>query len=91
MISKAEIVIGGIRDKYPAPESITRSAVLKTHAIDQFAFSARLLQLLYSMQVCGFLYLSLVISGAHDYTLSYKTLHILSPFLLLLNGCVALS
>lgn len=51
MISKAEIVVGGVRDKYPAPESITRSAVLKTHAIDQFAFSARLLQLLYSLQV----------------------------------------
>uniref|UniRef100_A0A0P4WBW4 Dynactin subunit 1 n=1 Tax=Scylla olivacea TaxID=85551 RepID=A0A0P4WBW4_SCYOL len=50
MISKAEIVIGGIRDKYPVPENIDRSAVLKTHAIDQYAFSARLLQLLYSMQ-----------------------------------------
>ncbi|KAG0725011.1 Dynactin subunit 1 [Chionoecetes opilio] len=50
MISKAEIVVGGIRDKYPVPEDISRSAVLKTHAIDQYAFSARLLQLLYSMQ-----------------------------------------
>lgn len=51
MISKAEIVIGGIRDKYPVPENIDRSAVLKTHGVDQYAFSARLLQLLYSMQV----------------------------------------
>lgn len=50
MISKAEIVVGGVRDKYPAPESITRPAVLKSHAIDQFAFSARLLQLLYFLQ-----------------------------------------
>lgn len=50
MISKAEIVIGGIRDKYPVPENIDRSAVLKTHGVDQYAFSARLLQLLYSMQ-----------------------------------------
>lgn len=56
MISKAEIVVGGVRDKYPAPETITRSAVLKTHAIDQYAFSARLLQLLYSMQVWGFIW-----------------------------------
>ena len=50
LICKAEIVIGGLRDKYPQPETIDRTSILKSHAVDQFSFSARLLQLLYMLQ-----------------------------------------
>lgn len=51
MVWKAEIVIGGLRDKYPSPETIDRNTVLKSHSVEQFAFASRLLQLLYALQV----------------------------------------
>ncbi|XP_066951384.1 dynactin subunit 1 isoform X6 [Macrobrachium rosenbergii] len=50
MIWKADIVVGALRDKYPIPENIDRNAVLKSHSVEQYAFSSRLLQLLYSLQ-----------------------------------------
>ncbi|XP_069184912.1 dynactin subunit 1 isoform X4 [Procambarus clarkii] len=50
MIWKADIVVGGIRDKYPVPDVIDRNTVLKSHQVEQYAFSSRLLQLLYTMQ-----------------------------------------
>ncbi|XP_042217203.1 dynactin subunit 1-like isoform X5 [Homarus americanus] len=50
MIWKAEIVVGGVRDKYSSPEVIDRKSVLKTHSVEQYAFSSRLLQLLYTLQ-----------------------------------------
>ncbi|XP_047471228.1 dynactin subunit 1-like isoform X3 [Penaeus chinensis] len=50
MVWKAEIVIGGLRDKYPAPETIDRNTVLKSHTVEQYAFASRLLQLLYALQ-----------------------------------------
>lgn len=51
MVWKAEIVIGGLRDKYPAPDTIDRNTVLKSHSVEQYAFASRLLQLLYALQV----------------------------------------
>ncbi|XP_069980801.1 dynactin subunit 1 isoform X6 [Penaeus vannamei] len=50
MVWKAEIVIGGLRDKYPAPDTIDRNTVLKSHSVEQYAFASRLLQLLYALQ-----------------------------------------
>ncbi|XP_071536927.1 dynactin subunit 1 isoform X2 [Panulirus ornatus] len=50
MIWKADIVVGGLRDKYPAPEVIDRNMVLKSHSVEQYAFSSRLLQLLYTLE-----------------------------------------
>lgn len=50
LIWKADIVVGGVRDKYPAPAVIDRNAILKSHSVEQYAFSSRLLQLLYTLQ-----------------------------------------
>lgn len=50
MVWKADIVVGGIRDKYPVPDTIDRNAIIKSHAVEQYAFSSRLLQLLYTLQ-----------------------------------------
>ncbi|KAK3872406.1 hypothetical protein Pcinc_022506 [Petrolisthes cinctipes] len=48
--SKVEIVVSGVRDRHPAPETIDRPAVLRTHTVEQYTHSARLLQLLYTLQ-----------------------------------------
>ncbi|XP_076067204.1 dynactin subunit 1-like isoform X5 [Oratosquilla oratoria] len=50
LVWKAEILVGGLREKYPAPDTIDRTSIIKTHTVDQYAFASRVLQLLYILQ-----------------------------------------
>ncbi|KAF2367871.1 CAP Gly-rich domain [Trinorchestia longiramus] len=51
VIWKADVVLNGVQ-KFSEPETIDRPGVLKTHAVDQFAFACRLQQLLHTVQSC---------------------------------------
>ncbi|XP_037076983.1 dynactin subunit 1-like [Pollicipes pollicipes] len=48
---KAEILLAQLRDKYPPPATVDKAAVLKTHAVEQYCFGARLVHLLLALQV----------------------------------------
>lgn len=50
IVWKAEILIGQIREKYSPPESITKEAVMKNHAVEQYSFATHLIFLLLSLQ-----------------------------------------
>lgn len=50
MITKAEILASQVKEKFPSPENISKDTVLKTHKIDQYSFSNRLLYQLYFLQ-----------------------------------------
>lgn len=54
MIWKADIIIGGLRDYQTPLEIIDRAAILKSHAVDQYSFASRMLQMLYMLQVMLF-------------------------------------
>lgn len=47
---KTEILHTQIREKWPAPEEITKDALLKSHAIEQYGFGCRMAHLLLSLQ-----------------------------------------
>ncbi|XP_013781002.1 dynactin subunit 1-like isoform X2 [Limulus polyphemus] len=50
IIAKAEILATQVREKFPAPEEITKSIVLKTHQVEQHSFASRLLHLLFKLR-----------------------------------------
>ncbi|GBN86265.1 Dynactin subunit 1 [Araneus ventricosus] len=50
MITKSEILASQVKEKFPSPEEITKDVILKSHKIDQYAFSNRLLYQLYFLQ-----------------------------------------
>ncbi|XP_043222013.1 dynactin subunit 1-like isoform X2 [Amphibalanus amphitrite] len=47
---KAEILLAQLRDRFPAPSTIDKTAVLKTHTVEQYCFGARLIHLLLALQ-----------------------------------------
>ncbi|XP_069679025.1 dynactin subunit 1 isoform X4 [Periplaneta americana] len=51
LLWKAEILLSQVRDKFPSVEKIDRAAVLKGHAVQQFAFKSRLGHYVYSLQM----------------------------------------
>lgn len=51
LVWKAEVVMGGVA-KFPLPETFDRATVLRSHAVDQYAFACRLRHLLHSLQSC---------------------------------------
>ncbi|XP_042867894.1 dynactin subunit 1-like isoform X14 [Penaeus japonicus] len=75
MVWKAEIVVGGLRDKYPAPETIDRNSVLKSHSVEQYAFASRLLQLLYALQALLHQYEQVLNTCSVDVFLKLGTLY----------------
>ncbi|CAL4061348.1 unnamed protein product, partial [Meganyctiphanes norvegica] len=75
MIWKAEIVVGGLRDKYPQPETIDRSSVMKSHGVEQYAAAARLLQLFYTLQALLHQYEYVLGSTSVDNFLKLGTLY----------------
>lgn len=50
LVWKAEVVMGGVA-RFPQPETFDRATVLRSHAVDQYAFACRLRHLLHSLQV----------------------------------------
>lgn len=50
MITKSEILATQVKEKFTCPEAVTKESVLKTHKVDQYAFSNRLLYQLYFLQ-----------------------------------------
>lgn len=52
LLWKAEILLSQVRDKFPPVEKIERIAVVRDHAVEQFAFKSRLGHYVYSLQVC---------------------------------------
>jgi dynactin 1 len=52
LLWKAEILLSQMRDKFPPVEKIDRVAVVRGHAVEQFAFKSRLSHYIYSLQVC---------------------------------------
>ncbi|XP_076372177.1 dynactin subunit 1-like isoform X2 [Tachypleus tridentatus] len=50
IIAKAEILATQVREKFPSPEEITKSVVLKTHQVEQHSFASRLLHLLFKLR-----------------------------------------
>ncbi|KAK7069216.1 Dynactin subunit 1 [Halocaridina rubra] len=75
MVWKADIVVGAVRDKYPLPGTIDRNAVLKSHAVEQYAFSSRLLQLLYTLQALLHQYQQVLNSCSVEVFLKLGTLY----------------
>ena len=52
LLLKSEILLSQVRDKFPHVEKIDRVAVVRDHAVEQFAFKSRLSHYVYSLQVC---------------------------------------
>lgn len=50
IVTKAEILASQIREKFPAPDEITKDTVLKSHKVDQYTFANRLLYRIYYLQ-----------------------------------------
>ncbi|XP_044753810.1 dynactin subunit 1 isoform X2 [Coccinella septempunctata] len=50
LITKTEILLGQVKDKFPVVEKITRPAILKEHAIEQYAFRCRVAFYIYALQ-----------------------------------------
>jgi len=50
LLWKAEILLSQVRDKFPPIEKIERIAVVRDHAVEQFAFKSRLGHHVYSLQ-----------------------------------------
>ncbi|KAK9712383.1 Dynein associated protein [Popillia japonica] len=49
-IHKTEILLGQIRDKFPSVDKVDRTAVIKGHAVEQYAFRCRLSYYIYALQ-----------------------------------------
>ncbi|OQR74468.1 dynactin subunit 1-like, partial [Tropilaelaps mercedesae] len=49
IIAKCDILAAQLREKFPAPEYITRALVLKTHTIEQYTYGCMMLFLLYTL------------------------------------------
>lgn len=62
LLWKAEILLAQVRDRFLAIEKIDRIAVVRGHAVEQFAFKSRLCYYVYSLQV-GVLYLFSPLAG----------------------------
>jgi dynactin 1 len=58
LLWKAEILLSQVRDKFPHVEKIDRVAVVRGHAVEQFAFKSRLSHYVYSLQVCMYAFVS---------------------------------
>ncbi|XP_065173982.1 dynactin subunit 1 isoform X2 [Atheta coriaria] len=50
MICKTDLLLGQLRDKFPAVEKIDRNAVIKGHAVEQYSFRCRLSYYIYALQ-----------------------------------------
>lgn len=72
LITKSEILLGQVKDKFPIIEKISRPAILKEHAIDQYAFRCRVAYYIYALQTI-----------LHQY---YYSLNICRPEVLLKIG-----
>lgn len=50
LIHKADILLGQIKDKFPAVDKIDKAAVLKGHAVEQFSFRCRMAYYIFGLQ-----------------------------------------
>ncbi|KAK9873195.1 hypothetical protein WA026_021428 [Henosepilachna vigintioctopunctata] len=50
LIHKTEILLGQVKDKFAVVDKVERQAILKGHAIEQFAFRCRVLYYIYALQ-----------------------------------------
>ena len=53
LLRKAEILLSHKQDKFPPVVKIERIAVVRDHAVEQFAFKSGLSHYVYSLQVCS--------------------------------------
>lgn len=51
LLHKTEILLGQIRDKFPAVDKIDRAAIMKGHAVERYEFRCRLSCHIYAIQV----------------------------------------
>lgn len=51
LINKSEILLGQIKDKFPAVEKMDRNVIVKGHSVEQFSFRCRFSHYIYALQV----------------------------------------
>lgn len=51
LISKTEILLSQIKDKFPSVEKVDRSSTLKDHSVEQYEFRCRISFFIYALQV----------------------------------------
>ncbi|KAG1678660.1 Dynactin subunit 1 [Nymphon striatum] len=75
IISKSEILINQVKEKFPAVENIDKAVVLKSHKVEQYVFGSQLLLLLHNLQMLLYQYNSALNTCSIDLLMKIATLY----------------